>query len=152
MPGTSFTRIPPYSSPAFRFSPGNKISATVSFSGSEFTITITNETTGKFFSKGSRVSGAKRSSAEWIAEAPCCTNAGGILPLADFGIVDLGEDHTDISNTNDSTDSSITGPVASFGSAVNEATMVNGTTGANEAVPSVLTTDGSSFTVTWDSE
>jgi hypothetical protein len=133
-------------------SAGNKMSATVSFSGSEFTITITNETTGKSFSKSSRVSGARRSSAEWIAEAPCCTNAGGILPLADFGTVDLGDDHTDISSTNDATDSSITGPIGSFGSAVNEAIMVNGTTGANEAVPSALSTDGSSFAVAWDSE
>lgn len=133
-------------------SPGNKMSATVSFSGSEFTITITNETTGKSFSKSSKVSAAKRSSAEWIAEAPCCTNGGGILPLADFGIVDLGDDYTDISSTNDATDSSITGPIGSFGSTVNEAIMVNGTTGANEAVPAALSTDGSSFTVTWDSE
>jgi hypothetical protein len=133
-------------------SPGNKMSATVSFSGSEFTITITNETTGKSFSKSSKVSGAKRSSAEWIAEAPCCTNAGGILPLADFGIVDLGDDYTDITSTNDATDFSITGPIGSFGATVNEAIMVNGTTGANEAVPSALTTDESSFTVTWDSE
>ena len=25
------------------------------------------------------------SSAEWIAEAPCCTSSGGVLPLAKFG-------------------------------------------------------------------
>jgi len=91
-------------------------------------------------------------SAEWIAEAPCCTNAGGILPLADFGTVDFGDDYTGISSTNDATDSSITGPISSFGSAVNEAIMVNGSTSADEAVPPGLTTDGSSFTVTWGSE
>ncbi|HZW92377.1 MAG TPA: G1 family glutamic endopeptidase [Candidatus Eremiobacteraceae bacterium] len=146
-----------YPNPSFLISsvpmsPGNKVSAAVTYNGTEFTITITNETTGKSFSKSSRVRGAKRSSAEWIAEAPCCTNAGGILPLADFGIVDFGQDYTDISSTNDATDSSITGPIGSFGNAVNEAIMVNGSTGADEAVPSSLTTDGSSFTVTWDSE
>jgi hypothetical protein len=135
-----------------KVSPGNKMSAGVTYNGTEFTITITNETTGKSFSKSSRVSGAARSSAEWIAEAPCCTNAGGILPLADFGTVDLGDDFTGISGTNDATDSSVTGPINSFGTTVNEAIMVNGTSGADEAVPSSLTSDGSSFTVTWDSE
>jgi Peptidase A4 family len=133
-------------------SPGNHISAEVVYSGSEFTVTITNETTGKSFSKSSRVSAAKRSSAEWIAEAPCCTRAGGILPLADFGTVDFGEDYTDVSGTNYATDSSVSGPINNFGTAVNEAIMVNGSTGADEAVPSSLTSDGTSFTVTWDSE
>jgi hypothetical protein len=132
--------------------PGNQMSASVVYSSSEFTITITNETTGKSYSKSSKVSGAKRSSAEWIAEAPCCTNSGGILPLADFGTVDFGEDYTNVSSTNYATDSSVSGPISDFGSAVNEAIMVNGSTGADEAVPSALTSDGTSFTVAWDSE
>jgi hypothetical protein len=133
-------------------SPGNHISATVSYSGSEFTTTITNETTGKSFSKSGKVSGAKRSSAEWIAEAPCCTNAGGILPLSDFGTVDFGDDYTGVTGTNDATDSSVSGAISAFGTAVNEAIMVNGSTGADEAVPSSLSSDGTSFTVKWDSE
>lgn len=133
-------------------SPGNHMSAEVSYSGSEFTITITNETTGKSYSKSGKVSGAKRSSAEWIAEAPCCTNAGGILPLSDFGTVDFGEDHTSVNDTNYATDSTITGPISDFGANVNEAIMVNGSSGADEAVPSSLTTDGTSFTVAWKSE
>lgn len=133
-------------------SPGNKMSASVNYTGTEFTISITNESTGKTYSKSSRVSSAKRSSAEWIAEAPCCTNGGGILPLADFGTADLGEDYTDVSGTNYATDSSISGQISAFGSAVNEAIMVNGTTGADEAVPSALSSDGTSFTVAWDSE
>lgn len=133
-------------------SPGNKISAAVTYSGSEFTITITNETTGKSYSKSGRVSGASRSSAEWIAEAPCCTNAGGILPLSDFGTVDFGDDYTGVSSTNDATDSSVSGAISAFGSDVNEAVMVNGSTGADEAVPSALSSDGTSFTVKWDSE
>ena len=133
-------------------SPGNKMSAAVTYSGTEFTITITNESTGKSYSKGSRVSSAKRTSAEWIAEAPCCTRSGGILPLSDFGVVDFGDDYTGVSGTNDATDSSTSGPITSFGSAVNEAIMINGSTGADEAVPSGLSSDGTSFTVTWDSE
>ncbi|HTC47150.1 MAG TPA: G1 family glutamic endopeptidase [Candidatus Aquilonibacter sp.] len=132
-------------------SPGNKMSASVTYSGTEFTVTITNETTGKSFSKSGKVSGAKRSSAEWIAEAPCCTNSGGILPLSDFGTVDFGQDYTDVTGTNDATDSSVSGPISDFGSDVNESVMVS-SSGANEAVPSALTSDGTSFTVTWDSE
>jgi hypothetical protein len=128
------------------------MSASVTYSGTEFTVTITNESTGKSFSKAGRVSGAKRSSAEWIAEAPCCTNAGGILPLADFGTVDFGQDYTGVSGTNDATDSSVSGQISDFGSDVFESIMVNGSTGADEAVPSALTSDGTSFTVTWDSE
>jgi hypothetical protein len=133
-------------------SPGNHMSASVTYSGTEFTVTITNESTGKSFSKAGRVSGAKRSSAEWIAEAPCCTNSGGILPLADFGTVDFGQDYTGVSGTNDATDSSVSGQISDFGSDVFESIMVNGSTGADEAVPSALTSDGTSFTVTWDSE
>ena len=134
-------------------SPGNHISATVTYnSGSSFTITLTNESTGKSYSKTGSVSGAARTSAEWIAEAPCCTRRGGILPLADFGTVDLGEDYTGVSSTNDATDSSVSGAIGAFGSNVFESIMINGSTGADEAVPSGLSSDGTSFTVTWDSE
>jgi hypothetical protein len=146
-----------YPNPSFLISsitvsPGNKMSASVTYSGSEFTITITNETTGKSYSKSSKVSGAKRSSAEWIAEAPCCTNSGGILPLSDFGTVEFGDDYSGVSDTNYATDSGVSGPISDFGSDVNESVMVNGSTGADEAVPTSLTSDGTSFKVKWDSE
>lgn len=143
---------PSYLISSVAVSPGNVMSASVTYSGSEFTITITNETTGKSYSRSSRVRGAQRSSAEWIAEAPCCTNAGGILPLSDFGIVYFGDDYTAVANTNDATDSSVSGNIGAFGSNVYESIMVNGSTGANEAVPSSLSADGTSFSVTWYSE
>jgi hypothetical protein len=131
--------------------PGDQMSASVTYSGSQFTITIKNETTGQSYSKSSKVNSAKRTSAEWIAEAPCCTRGGGILPLSDFGTVDFGQDYTGISDTNDATDSTVSGSINSFGAAVNESIMVS-TKGVDEAVPSSLSSDGSSFTVTWDSE
>jgi hypothetical protein len=133
-------------------SPGNHISASVTYSGSTFTITLTNESTGKSYSKNGTVRRAARSSAEWIAEAPCCTNSGGILPLSDFGTVDFGQDYTGISSTNDATDSSVSGAIGAFGSNIYESIMVNGSTGANESVPSALSSDGTSFTATWYSE
>ncbi len=138
---------------SIKVTPGDVMTAEVVWdSGTEFTIAIKNKTTGKSFTKAGHVSGAKRSSAEWIAEAPCCTNSGGILPLSDFRTVDFGQDYSDVTGTNDASDSGITGPISDFGSDVFRSLMVNGNSGADEAVPSVLTSDGSSFTVTWDSE
>jgi len=131
--------------------PGDRISAAVSYSGSEFTVTITDEFTGKSYSKSSTVSGAKRSSAEWIAEAPCCTRGGGILPLSDFGAVFLGADYTGVGGTNDAIETSKSGAIGAFGSSVQAITMAS-STGALEAVPSSLSSDGTSFTVAWKSE
>jgi hypothetical protein len=143
---------PSYEITSVPVSPGDQISASVTYSGSEFTTTITDETTGKSYSKSARVRGAKRSSAEWIAEAPCCTSSDGILPLSDFGTADFGQDYTSVSGTNDATDSSTSGTISAFGSDVQEIIMVNGSTDADEAVPSGLSSDGTSFTVAWESE
>jgi hypothetical protein len=132
-------------------SPGNRISAEVSYNGTEFTTTIRNETTGTSYSKSARVRGAARSSAEWIAEAPCCTSSGGILPLSDFGTTSFGEDYTDITDTNFATETSTSGAISAFGSDVQEIIMVS-SSGADEAVPSALTSDGTSFKVSWKSE
>jgi hypothetical protein len=129
--------------------PGNKISAEVTFAGGKFTVKITNETTGKSFSKTAAVSGAKRNSAEWIAEAP--TVGGSVAPLSDFGTTSFGDDYTEISDTNWASDSTVTGPISDFGKDIDKIFMVSGS-GVDEAVPSALTTDGSSFKVAWKSE
>jgi hypothetical protein len=127
--------------------PGDHMAATVVYNGSEFTVTIKDETTGKAFRRSSAVSGAQRSSAEWIAEAPCCTAVGGILPLADFGTVLFGDDSTGVAYTCDAVDSSTKGPIGVFPT-IEEITMVtNG--GVIEAIPSGLSGDGKSFSVTW---
>ncbi len=133
---------------------GDIISAEVTYNGSEFTLTITNETTGKTHSHTKALPGAQRTSAEWIAEAPCCTSTGGYLPLANFDLANFGFDKTGISDTNYATDSSeVNKPIVDFGSSdVNQITMVNESSGATEAVPTSLTTDGTSFTVSWKSE
>jgi len=123
--------------------PGNEMSATVSYSDDEFTLTITNLTTGESFTKSSPVSGAKRNSAEWIAEAPCCTRSGGILPLSDFEIVSFGADHA--------TNASKSGPISAFGSNVLKMTMASSKS-VDKAVASPLMSNGTSFFVTWKSE
>jgi hypothetical protein len=135
--------------------PGDKFSASVTYDGGdEYTVAITNETTKESFSKevafkGADGSGApKRNSAEWIEEMD-----GN--KLSDFGIDPFGEFYTKLSDGTDSaTDSSISGPIADFGNAVQESiSSKNGTSGSKDtAVPSALASDGASFKVTWKSE
>lgn len=127
--------------------PGDRMSASVVYSGSEFTVTITDVTTGKSYSKSSKVAGAKRSSAEWIAEAPCCAASGAPLPLADFGTVLFGEDSTSVSGTGYATDGATNGPIGSF-STFEQITMERGG-GVKKAIPSGLSGDGTSFSVNW---
>lgn len=133
--------------------PGNKMEAEIVYdSGTDFTITIKNATTGKSFTKSGSVSGAERTSAEWIAESPCCLRSGAFLPLADFGTVTFGEDTTSIKGTNSATDSTTSGVIGAFPAA--DIFSINMVTsgGAAEATTGSLSSDGSSFPVTWDSE
>jgi hypothetical protein len=144
-----------YPNPSFdiasmTITPGDHMEAEVVYSGSEFTVTIKDVTTGKAYKKSSTVSGATRSSAEWIAEAPCCTSRGGILPLSDFGTVLFGKDSTGVAKTNVAVDSTTTGVIGAFGT-IEEITMAT-SGGTPEAVPSALSSDGSSFSVTWASQ
>ena len=67
---------------------GDHFSASVSYLGSnKFRLTIADSTQHWKRSATRRLAGAARSSAEVIAEAPCCTDSGGILPLTNFGTV-----------------------------------------------------------------
>ena len=67
---------------------GDQFSASVSYQGSnKFLLTITDSTQHWKRSATRRLAGAARSSAEVIAEAPCCTYRGAILPLTNFGTV-----------------------------------------------------------------
>jgi hypothetical protein len=68
--------------------PGDSISASVTFSGTEtYTLVLKDSTQNWTETTTVNESGLDRSSAEVITEAPCCTDSGGILPLADFGTV-----------------------------------------------------------------
>ena len=68
--------------------PGDNLTGSVTYTGgSSFTLKLADTTQGWSHTVTKTLSGAARSSAEVIAEAPCCTNSGGILPLADFGKV-----------------------------------------------------------------
>ncbi len=128
--------------------PGDKISADTTFNGKSFVTTIADTTTSQTFSTSSRVRSAQRSSAEWIAEAP--SSSGGILPLANFGTVAFGTDNTGVANTCFATINGVPSAIGSFGSNVQQITMATNS-GAVKASPSNLSSDGTSFTVTWKS-
>jgi hypothetical protein len=132
--------------------PGDAISALVYYDSAinEFVIQITDETTGKTFQKASAVSGAVRSSAEWITEAPCCTITGGILPLSDFGTVSFGKDSTGITATNWAQDESTEAAIGGF-PAVNtiEINKYGTSSSPQTSDCSALSTDKTSFTCTW---
>lgn len=142
-----------YPSPSHRIStltisPGDVIYASVTYSTTtaKFTTVLEDTTTGKSYSATAAVTGAARSSAEWIAEAP--SSSSGVLPLADFGTVDFGADHTGLPATSSATIGATTGLMGSFGGLVS-LTMINHTGRLDKAIPSAVSTDLSSFTVTW---
>jgi hypothetical protein len=92
-----------YPSPEVAFSnpvqAGDQLSASVSYEGSDkFLLTITDSTQHWKRSATRRLAGAARSSAEVIAEAPCCTDSGGILPLTNFGTASFSA--TTVNNAN----------------------------------------------------
>ncbi len=133
--------------------PGDLITAKVSFIGQttnprhggaadQFTATITdvsqqNET----FSVTSSVSNAGMSSAEWIAEAPCCGRGNTVLPLSDFGFVSFSSAGATVSKS--------TAPLTSSTANLQTITMVDEKSSAVvKAQPTSLGSNGS-FGVTW---
>ena len=137
-----FPAAPVYASASL--APGETATAEVTFAPSTgiFTTTITvksGSTTVTTLTQSQTVSGAQATSAEWIAEAP---SAGKILPLANFGTVTF----TSASATIGGTTGSIS---ASFpSSTTNEIVMVT-RGGTVKAQPSALSSNGTSFSVTW---
>lgn len=116
--------------------PGDSITAEVKSGGSsQFTLTLTNNSANKSFTTTQKTTKARRQSAEWIVEAPY---SGGVLPLADFGTVTI----TGASAT-------LNGVAGTISNWPNDAmTMVNDS-GSPKAVPSSLSSNGSSFSVAW---
>ncbi len=137
--------------------PGDNIGAAVVYNTKTgmFTDGIRDFTTGAQFVTSSTVSGAARSSAEYIVEAPetCILIACKLTALSDFGTVGFGQDATKITVKMNcaATINGVTGSIASFGSAaVWPITMVSKSNPSLvKAQPSALSSDGTSFMVTW---
>ena len=130
---------------------GDAIVASVSYSTTtaKFTTSIADVTAGTSFTTSSAVKNAARSSAEWIAEAP--SSFSGVLPLANFGTVEFGADYTGAAATCSATISGTTGLLGSFSGLVT-IDMVNSHHTALKASTSAVSSDNSSFTVTWKSK
>lgn len=129
-------------------SAGDVMSAEVSYSRGTFTVTITDKPIRgktKTYTTSRKMGNAKRSSAEWIIEAPY---SGGVLPLADFGTVSFGEDNTGVADTCYATLAGNTLPIGSLFPL--EITMIT-KDDTVKSQPSALSKDGTSFTDTWAS-
>jgi hypothetical protein len=119
-------------------SPGDSVSTSVvETSPSEWTITITDNTTAKTFTKTLFYT-STNSSAEWVEEDPSYTN-GNMIPFDNFGTVDFSGISTTKSGSTDNLNTSNALPI----------TMVNN---ANTpiATPSAIEGGGSSFSITHD--
>jgi hypothetical protein len=125
---------------------GDKISAAVQYAGGKFTVSLTDGSTTEHFSTSSKLNQARRSSAEWIVEAPY---SGGVPPLADFNNAGFGVDNTGIISTNNASIAGATGPIGSFNPADVLAITMTADNGATKALPSALSTDKTSFTDMW---
>ncbi len=109
--------------------------------GPTFTVTITDTTKGLTFSTSSVVAAAKQTSAEWIAEAPCCQLGGGVLPLADFGSVSFMGNLATINGT--------TNPISAFGNNVQQINMVSSSSSSTVKAQTSALSPNSDFSVTW---
>lgn len=122
---------------------GDKFNATVTYDSAnqKFTMSITDITSGKTYTKVSKNSGAEENSAECITERPAgADNASTLYALADFGKVSFSSCAATVSG--------VTRGIGSF-SAVYEITMVSYQSVTRIlARPSSLSKE-SAFTVTW---
>jgi hypothetical protein len=134
--------------------PGDFITATVKYIGQtssgrhggaadQFTATITDVSQqNESFSVTASVAGAGMSSAEWIAEAPCCGRGNVVLPLSDFGYVSYS-----------SAGATLGGSTAAIGAStanLQTITMVSEKSSTViKAQPSSPPESGGSFGVTW---
>jgi len=130
--------------------PGDTMYANVTYvSSSGCFVTVLKDITEGWSYKSpcTTVSGAARSSAEWITERPAI--GGSLTTLANFGKAYYGLDYTSVSNTNVVV---INGVTYTIGASPNYVaiTMVNNK-GATLATPSSLSTDGTSFYVSYTS-
>ena len=116
--------------------PGDHFNAKVTFvSGETFTLFIQDTTQGwSHTTTASLGSTPALSSAEAIAEAPCCTNSGGILPLTNFGTMSF-------------TSTLANGSAIGNAGGLTEITMVNNS-GQDKDTVSALS-GGENFSVTW---
>jgi len=133
--------------------PGDHMSGSVAVNGSNVTLSITDHTTGQSFSKTVQASNPDTSSAEWIAEAPSqCDGSGSCtpLPLSDFGTVHFSNaTATANGHTGTISDPNWTAQAVALGSGGSYEIGYGSSQNTAGATPSSVSSDGSSFSVTW---
>ena len=130
-------------------SSGDHVSAKVSVSGTTVTVSLTNQSTGASATKSLQMDNPDVSSADWIAEAPSVcqgadasdTSACTPVSLPNFGTVTFSGASATADGSTDTISSSDWSAEA----------MQLGGSGAG-ATPSSLSSDGSSFSVAWQSD
>jgi hypothetical protein len=114
---------------------GDHFNSSVTYEGSnKFALFIADTTQGWSHTTTATLRNASRSSAEVIVEAPCCTNSGGILPLTNFGTVNI-------------TSSLANGSAIGNAGGLTEISMIDAS-GRTEDTVSGLT-GGENFSATW---
>jgi hypothetical protein len=138
--------------------PGDRISTRVTVEATTVDVSVSNQTTGRSFSKQLTMSNPDVSSAEWIAEAPSsCDGSGSCtpLPLTNFAKVDFTSSSA---TTTDGHTGSISDPNWSTAAvSLNPGAGSSGFAGVDlasgqssgSAAPSSLSSDGSSFSVAY---
>jgi hypothetical protein len=119
---------------SFTVNPGDVLTASVQSTGSSFTLSLKDATTGKSFATTRTDASAEHASAEVIAEAP--SDSSGILPLAQFGLASFS-------------DCAINGGSLSAAGATS-IDMLGSDDDSVIAATSALSADGTGFTVTDD--
>jgi Peptidase A4 family len=133
---------------AITVSPGDTMSASVTFSGTKCTLKITDHTVGKTVSVTKSNMKVRQSSAEWIVEAP--NVLGLVLPLADFIDALFGEGYTSVNSTNWATDYYYNGFISAFPTRARIVMVTD--SNVVKAWPSGLSHEGSTFDVEWEHE
>jgi hypothetical protein len=117
---------------------GDKITSTVTRSGTSYTLTVTDAThTANSFTKTETCSNCANTSAEWIAEAP--SSGSTIEPLANFGSWTASNASV--------TEGSTAGTISSFTD--DQLTMID-SSNRTKAATGALSSGGNSFPVTWE--
>lgn len=141
--------------------PGDHISARVTVSGTNVTVSLSDQTTGGSATKTLQMSDPDTSTAEWIAEAPSeCDGSGDCqpLPLTNFGSVTFSSaTATAAGHTGPISDPNWTAQPVQLSSSAGGPGFVEAGGGSQQstsadAQPSSLSSDGSSFSVSWQSD
>jgi Peptidase A4 family len=139
--------FPAFSINVFRVKPGDKISASVSYAGGTFTLTITDHTSGRSHTHTATCASCQRASAEWIIERPAlCNNKETkcfLTELADFRKTKMRDDVAAVNGGQPEGVGDLTNtPVFMVG------LLKRGFISLDNVGP--LNTSGTAFTATWE--